>query len=68
MPGIEIGISLIFVEEDTNGSFCSVCNEIIITKMHKLYISVNSGDSLDFDLLPTKYQMCTPCKIESEKE
>ncbi len=64
--GIGIGVSFEFHEQPTDGSYCSKCGEIIVNSMYKLYLSVNTGDPLGFELLPSKYQYCEPCKIMSD--
>lgn len=68
MPGIGIGVSFEFHELPADGSYCSTCNHEIFGQMHKFYLSVNNPrDPLDFEFIPSKYQLCTPCKIEAEK-
>lgn len=63
MPGIGIGISLILEETDPDGSYCSSCGELIVTKVHKLYFSIDSSLSVTgFILEPTNKQFCTACK------
>ena len=68
MPGIGLGISFAFNEVPADGSFCSTCKSEIFGDMHKLYISLNTADPLRFELLPSQYQLCKPCKIEAEKK
>lgn len=67
MPGIELGVSLEFHEVPTDGSFCSKCDILITGSMYQLYISVNDGDPLGFELLSTKYKICEPCKIKEDE-
>jgi hypothetical protein len=67
MPGIELNISFEYHEVPADGSYCSVCDKEIFGKMYKYYLSVNKGDPLSFDLLPTRYVFCEPCKMRSDK-
>jgi len=67
MPGIGLGISFVINEEPTDGSHCTTCEGIIITKMHKLYLSVDSSLSeTGFELIDTTKQFCEYCKPELE--
>ena len=68
MPGIGIDLSFEFHEQPADGSFCSKCEKEIFGNMFVFYLSVNSGDPLSFELLPSKYKFCEPCKIASEND
>jgi hypothetical protein len=64
--GIGIGVSFEFHEVDPDGSLCSQCKTVIEKSMYKLYLSVNTGDELGFELIPSKYIYCESCKVNSE--
>jgi hypothetical protein len=66
MPGIGLNITFDFHEVNPDGSRCSSCGQIIITSMHKLYVSVNTSEPTNFDMIPSKYQFCEDCKIKVE--
>lgn len=66
MPGFSLGISTEYHEVPTDGSFCSVCGELLTPTMFKLYLSVNTGDPLTFELIPSQYNLCNPCKEKAD--
>ena len=63
---MQLGVKIVFNEEEPDGTFCSECGHLIITKMHRLYLSVENGSELGFELLSGKIKLCEPCKIEYE--
>ena len=68
MPGIGLGVTYEFHEVPSDGSLCSTCGREIFGNMYKFYLSVNNGDPLDFELIPSKYQFCEPCKKKSDND
>ena len=68
MPGIGINISFEFEEQTPDGSLCSKCEGEIINSMYRLLVSVNSGDPLGFEMLPSKYVFCEACKVKTESK
>ena len=68
MPGgIGIGLSFEFEELPADGSLCNTCGLVIKKSMYRLHLSVNTGDPLGFELLPSKYVFCESCKVNAEK-
>ena len=67
MPGIGIGISFEFEELPADGRECHKCGTEINKSMYRLHLSVNTGDPLGFELIPSKYFFCEDCKILTEK-
>jgi len=61
-----LGISFVFNQEEPDGSFCTQCNHLIVTKINHLFVSVDDNSELGFELIKTKIKLCEPCKIEYE--
>lgn len=62
-----LNVTIEYHEQPSDGSLCSVCEQPIVKSMYTLYLSVNTGDELGFDLIPSKYKLCEPCKLKEDK-
>ncbi len=66
---IGLGISFIFHDVDTDFSLCSKCREVIVTRIHKLYLSIDTRLSESgFELGETNCQFCQSCHDTMEIE
>lgn len=68
MPGFGINITFEFEELPSDGRLCSKCETEIEKSMYRLLVSVNSGDPLGFEFIPSKYVFCEACKVKTESK
>lgn len=57
-------IAIVFEETESNGEYCTNCEELIIGKMFVMMLQVGDDPS-EAAALP--YQLCEMCHVESEK-
>lgn len=62
---ISFQISIIFVDEDSDGEICSTCGKEI--KGKKWIMMLDFGDPVNFPPHPFDKVFCTICKIDFER-